>query len=105
MTGIFVYITTGSEDEAREIGAVLVKDRLAACVNILPPVRSITNWQDKIAEGQETVMLVKTRAELFPAVEKKVLELHSYEVPCIVALPISQGYQPFMDWLIEETKP
>lgn len=105
MTGIFVYITTSSEDEAREIGAVLVKDRLAACVNILPPVRSITNWQDKIAEGQETVMLVKTRAELYPAVEKKVLELHSYEVPCIVSLPISQGYQPFMDWLIEETKP
>ena len=98
-----IYITTGDEDEARRIGRVLVEERLAACVNILP-IKSIYRWEENIEEENEVAMFVKTRAELADQVIERVKELHSYEVPCIVSLPIAKGNPDYLKWIEESTK-
>ncbi|HEU0118359.1 MAG TPA: divalent-cation tolerance protein CutA [Alphaproteobacteria bacterium] len=101
---ISIHITTSSVAEAEKIAHALVEEKLAACANIVPGVKSIYRWKDKVEAGDEVYLLVKTRAELFGAVEAKVKDLHSYECPCIVALPITDGHQPFLDWLAESTQ-
>ena len=104
MSVIFIYVAVSS-DEAKKIAEAVVADRLAACANILPGMESVYHWQGKIQSAQETVVIFKTRAELFPALEARVKELHSYDTPCIVALPVTAGHTPFLDWILEETKP
>jgi periplasmic divalent cation tolerance protein len=98
-----VYITAGDEDEAGRIGRTLVEEKLAACVNI-NPMKSIYRWEGKIREEGEVAMFVKTRAELVDKVIERVKELHSYEVPCIVSLPIEKGYPDYLKWIDESTK-
>ena len=98
-----IYITTGDEDEARRIGRTLVEERLVACVNILP-IKSIYRWEGDIEEEEEVVMFVKTRDELAGQVIERVKELHSYEVPCIVSLPITKGNPDYLKWIEESTK-
>lgn len=105
MKAILVYITTASEAEARTIAKVIVTDRLAACANIIPGMKSIYHWEGKIEEESETVLILKTRAELFPAVVDRVTELHGAETPCILSLPVDAGHRPFIDWMMGETKP
>lgn len=105
MSAIFIYVTTPSAAEARTIAEAVVADRLAACANIIPGMQSIYHWEGKIEEAQETVVIFKTRASLFQAVEARVKELHKYTTPCIVALPLTAGSQPYLDWLMAETKP
>ena len=97
-----IYITTGNEDEARRIGRKLVDERLAACVNILP-IKSIYRWEENVEEEDEVAMFVKTRAELADKVIKRVRELHSYEVACIVTLPIVSGNPDYLKWIEEST--
>ncbi len=97
-----VYITAGSEEEAAEIGRKLIEERLAACVNILP-VKSIYRWRDDIEQEAEVVMFIKTRATLAEKVTERVKSLHSYEVPCIVVLPIKQGNPDYLRWIEEST--
>jgi periplasmic divalent cation tolerance protein len=96
-------MTAGSADEAREVGRVLLEDGLAACVNIIDGMRSLYWWQDELQEDAETVMIAKTRADLVDRLAAKVAEIHSYECPCVVALPILGGHQPFIDWIGAET--
>ena len=98
-----VYITTEDEEEARRIGEALVSEKLAAGVNI-HPIASIFWWQRKINRETEVAMLVKTRAELVDKVISRVKELHSYEVPCIVALPVDKGSPDFLEWISQSTK-
>jgi periplasmic divalent cation tolerance protein len=98
-----IYITAEDEDEARQIGKTLVKERLAACVNI-HPVKSVFRWQGKIEEEEEVAMLVKTKAELADRVIKRVKELHSYEVPDIISIPIDKGYPDYLKWIEETTR-
>ncbi len=98
-----IYITTKDEEEARKIGKALVEERLAACVNILP-ISSIYRWQGNIEEESEMAMFVKTRAELVDEVIARVKALHSYEVPCIVSLPIAKGNPDYLKWIEESTK-
>ena len=98
-----LYITTKDEDEARKIGRALVEEKLAACVNI-HPIQSIYRWEGVIEEEGETAMLIKTRAELADRVIERVKELHSYEVPCIVSLPIDKGNPDYLKWIEESTK-
>ncbi len=100
---IIVFITTGSTDEAKKIGKLLVEEGLAACCTIIQPVESIFKWKDAIHVEQETLIISKTRAELFSALEKRVKQLHSYEVPEIVAIPITQGSKSYLDWIVKET--
>lgn len=98
-----VYITTKDEEEARRIGKTLVEEKLAACVNI-HPIKSIYRWGGGIEEEEETALLVKTKAELADEVIERVKELHSYEVPCIVSLPIEKGNPAYLKWIKESTK-
>ena len=105
MSAIFVYITVSSEDEAKNIAQTVVKDRLAACANIISGMKSIYHWEGKVEEGEEAVLILKTRAELFPALSAKVKELHSYDTPCIAAFPASDIDAGFLKWVLEETKP
>ena len=98
-----IYITTKDEEEARKIGKTLVEEKLVACVNI-HPIKSIYWWEGKITEESEIAMLVKTKAELVDEVIKRVKQLHSYEVPCIISLPIEKGYPDFLKWINQSTK-
>lgn len=97
----FVYITTDSLEEAQTIGKKLVKERLAACVNIIDGMTSIFEWKGKIESAQETILIAKTTAGRFDALKERVVELHSYDIPCIVALPVKKGYLPFLEWINE----
>ena len=101
---IIVFITTGSTDEAKKIGTLLVEECLAACCTIIQPVESVFKWKDAIHVEQETLIICKTRDELFNALEKRVKQLHSYEVPEIIAIPVTQGAKSYLDWIVKETR-
>ncbi len=101
---IVIYITTGSVNEAEKIGRALVEEKLAACSNIISPIRSIYSWQGKICDDKEALMVVKTRKKHFEQIVKRVETLHSYDVPEIIAIPIVDGSSKYMSWLNEETK-
>jgi periplasmic divalent cation tolerance protein len=96
---IIVLITASSEEEAHNIAESLVKGKKAACVNILPGVDSLFWWKDKLDSAQESLLLVKTKASLFPEIVKLVKRTHSYEVPEIIALPIIAGSEDYLKWL------
>jgi periplasmic divalent cation tolerance protein len=100
---IAVFITAPSEDMAAAIARALVEAKLAACANIVKSIRSIYAWQGKVQDDQEVLMIVKTRMDLFDGVKSKVKELHSYEVPEIIALPIVAGSEEYLKWLREST--
>ncbi|CAN0334638.1 unnamed protein product [Discosporangium mesarthrocarpum] len=99
-----IYITTDGPEEARIIGRALVEARLAACANILDPMTSIFRWDGKVQEGRETVLITKTAAALVDALTEKVRDLHSYDCPCIVALPVDGGNPAFLEWIAAETR-
>ena len=98
---VVILVTAGSETEAETIAKALVEEQLAACVNILGPIRSIYCWQGKVADEREWLLLIKTPAERFAAVETKVKALHSYQVPEVIALPIVAGAEGYLRWLRE----
>jgi len=96
---IIVLITAGSEEEAHNIAELLVKGKKAACVNIVPGMDSIFHWEGKIESAGESLLLVKTKASLFPEIVELVKRTHSYEVPEIIALPIIAGSEDYLKWL------
>ncbi|WP_013320905.1 divalent-cation tolerance protein CutA [Gloeothece verrucosa] len=98
-----VLVTTSSPEEAKVIASALVESQLAACVTVIP-VQSIYRWQGEINEDQEWQLIIKTRLELFRALSDKVIELHSYEVPEIIALPIVAGSQAYLNWIGENVR-
>ena len=100
---VIVLVTCGSGDEAAEIAHALVEERLAACVNILSPVRSIYRWEGKIWDEKEWLLIMKTQKRKFEELEKKVKSLHSYSVPEIIVLPIVEGSASYLKWLEENT--
>ncbi len=99
----FGYITTPTLEEARRIGKILVEERLAACVNLFPQMESWYRWKGQMEVSQEVVLIAKTRAGLRQALQDRVLALHPYECPCIVFLPIAQGNQDYLNWILKET--
>ncbi len=104
MTGaIVIYVVCANASEAMRIGETAVAARLAACANILPGMASIYHWQGKIEQAQESVLLLKTRADLFEACADKVRALHGYTVPCIIALSVTSGTPDYLEWLMAET--
>jgi periplasmic divalent cation tolerance protein len=105
MTVCSCYITAGSREEALQIGRALVEERLAACANLIEGVTSIYRWQGEIQEDAEVALFVKTRMDLVPRLTERVVALHSYDCPCVVALPIEGGNQAFLDWITAETAP
>jgi periplasmic divalent cation tolerance protein len=102
---VFVYTTWPTTVEAERAGRALVERRLAACVNILPGMISHYRWQGRIERGEEAVMIVKTRASLAGAVEAAVKELHSYDTPAILVMPLESVERTYLDWLLAETAP
>jgi len=100
---IVVYITTPSEDDAAVIARALVEQKLAACVNIVRNIRSIYFWQGKIEDDAEVLMIVKTQKKHFDALSEKVKELHGYDVPEIIALPILKGSNDYLEWIKDST--
>ena len=98
-THIIVLVTAPNKEEAEKIAHSLLNERLIACANIIGPVHSLFWWQDKIDEAQEHIILMKTRKDLFSKLSEKVKSLHSYQVPEIIAIPIVEGFKPYMEWL------
>ncbi|MGA8569136.1 MAG: divalent-cation tolerance protein CutA [Candidatus Binataceae bacterium] len=98
-----VLSTAGAEPQARSIARRLVDERLAACVNIVGPIRSVYRWRDAVEDEPEFLLLIKTRASLLGRVERRVIELHSYEVPEVLALAPSGGSAAYLAWLLEST--
>jgi periplasmic divalent cation tolerance protein len=101
---IVVLITCGSEEEALKIANALVEEHLAACVNLVSPIRSIYRWEGKIWDEKEWLLIIKTQKQRFEELEKKVKFLHSYSVPEIISLPIVEGSSSYLNWLEEMTK-
>ena len=101
---IFVYITAADQDEAGRIARHLVEHELAACVNILPPVRSVYRWQGAIEEATECAVICKTRRACFGPLREAVRAMHSYDTPCIVALPLVEGDADFLAWVDANTR-
>lgn len=100
---IAVLSTVGSAEEAGRIARHLVDRRVAACVNIIAGARSVYRWKGNIEEAEEWLLIIKTRRVLFEQLQEELKSVHSYEVPEIIALPVVEGYPPYLDWLAEET--
>lgn len=98
-----INCTTSSKINAMEISEYLIENKLAACVNIIPGVISVYKWDGKIVEGQEFLMVIKTKESLFRKVEKAISDRHEYELPEIVATPIKRGNRDYLKWLRSET--
>jgi periplasmic divalent cation tolerance protein len=102
---VIVFITTADAETAAAIGRALVEERLAACANLLGPIRSIYRWRGAVEEASEHLLLVKTQAGRYRALEARVKELHPYDVPEIIAVDIESGSLPYLDWVRESTNP
>jgi periplasmic divalent cation tolerance protein len=94
-----VLCTCANEDDAMRIADTIVQERLAACVNILPGVRSIYRWEGHVESEQEILLIVKTTQESFPALRDRIVALHSYETPEVIALPVVDGFEKYLTWL------
>lgn len=99
MTNVLVFMTTSTKREAQKIVQSLLEKRLIACANVYGPVESHYWWQSKIEKAKEILVLMKSKQNLVPKLAQAVKEIHSYEVPEILAVPIVQGYQPYLKWL------
>lgn len=104
METLLILITCASQDEARRIGTALVEESLAACVHIRPH-EAIYRWQGRTECAPEYTLLAKTVAGRYAALQARVLQLHSYDLPCIVAVKVEQGLPPFLDWVADNTAP
>lgn len=100
---LFVYATFGDRENAYAVANDLVERRLVSCANIFPPVESIYQWDGQVEKAEEVVAIFKTRPDLFDEAKDAICDQHNYECPCVVALPIERGHQPFMDWVQAET--
>ena len=104
MTDALLVLTTlPNADAAAELARSVVNERLAACANVFPALRSIYKWQNKIQDENEVLVLFKTRQEHYEALKERILELHPYEVPEVLAIPVERGYAAYLDWLAKET--
>ena len=99
---VVVYVTAGSAEEGERLAHALVEERLAACVNRLKSIESVYRWQGNVEKSDEELLIIKTRKDLFPALEKRVRELHSYSVPEIIAAPLIAGSAAYLSWLAEQ---
>ncbi len=96
---VFVYVTHPDAAAPAALGRALVEERLVACANILPGMRTVYRWQDRIEDGYEVVMIVKTTAALVPALQQRIRAEHPYECPCIAALPVTGGNPDYLAWI------
>jgi periplasmic divalent cation tolerance protein len=100
---LMVYVTCKDKAEAQKIAAHVIGSRLAACANIFAPHSAVYEWKGEIQHEEETAMILKTSADKLGALKEAVIEMHSYDNPCVVAIDICDGAAPFMQWIIEQT--
>ena len=100
---IIVLITVPSKDVGLKIARSLVESQLAACVNLLPAIRSVYRWEGSVAEDEELLLIVKTKHSLFDQLSELVVQNHPYDVPEVIALPIVAGLKAYLTWIDEET--
>ncbi len=100
---LLVYCACPDQATAERIAATLVDERLAACVNLLPGATSLYRWQGQIQRDAETLLMIKTRSAVYRLLETRISELHPYEVPEIIALPIQAGSAHYLNWIVENT--
>lgn len=98
-----LYVTAKDEAAALTLGRSLVEERLVACANVLGGMTSIFWWQGAVEQGQEAVLLLKTRADLVDAATARICALHEYEVPCVVSWPLRDGNPDYLAWVAGET--
>jgi periplasmic divalent cation tolerance protein len=101
---IVILITAPTPEKGEEIARALVTEGIAACASIVPRITSIYSWEGKVCKDEEVLLLVKSRSSLFPAIRDRVKSLHSYDVPEIISLSISDGLPEYLDWLKTATK-
>jgi periplasmic divalent cation tolerance protein len=104
MNEIIVLTTTDSRELAEKIATELVREREAACVNIVPEIRSIYRWEDKICDEKECLLIIKSSAEKFDAIKNRIRLLHTYQTPEIIAIPIAAGDPAYLAWLQSSLK-
>ncbi len=97
-------MTAASGEEASRLAEMLVGSRLAACVQMLPEIESVYRWKGKVRRDAEVLLLAKTTLARFPELERQIRALHSYEMPEIIALPITQASEPYLRWLVGEVE-
>jgi periplasmic divalent cation tolerance protein len=101
---LVVLITAGSQEEAEKLATILVKEMLAACVNVLPGITSVYRWQGEIQQDREWLLIAKSRREVLDDLIRRVQSLHSYDVPEIIALPLVGGSETYLRWLDGEVE-
>jgi len=101
---IVILITAGTDGEARRVAEALLEKRKAACVTIVPTVTSLFWWEDRIDSDQESLLVVKSKASLLDEIVSLVKEIHTYDVPEVIALPIIGGNPDYLDWIGQETQ-
>ena len=99
---IIVLSTCGSEEEAVRVAKALVEARVAACVNILPKIRSVYRWKDAIEDATEWMLVIKSSRPLFARLQTELRKVHSYEVPEVIAIPVIEGSEDYLGWLDRE---
>jgi len=104
MTTKLIYVTAPNPAEAERIAETILAERLAACANFFGGVTSLFEWDGKLCREQETVLILKTTANKTNALTARIKELHPYDCPCVVALPIESGNPDFLDWIQKTTE-
>lgn len=101
---LVVLVTCPNQEVGETLGRVLVEERLAACVNVIPGLRSIYRWEGKICQDPEVLLVIKTRGTRLAALTRQVKALHPYSVPEVIALPLAGGSSPYLAWVRESTR-
>ncbi len=99
MTCSYIFWTTGSLKEAKEVSKALLEKKLIACANIIPKIHSLYTWKGEVQEEEEVKVIFKTKSSLFESIEKEILERCSYETPEISSVPLDQVHKPYIEWL------
>nr|WP_181715661.1 divalent-cation tolerance protein CutA [Klebsiella pneumoniae]QIM11783.1 divalent-cation tolerance protein CutA [Klebsiella pneumoniae] len=105
VSALIRFCTCPDADSAERIATALVAERLAACVNLLPGLRSVYRWQRKVEAAAEVLLLVKTSAEAYPALQERLRQLHPYELPELLAVEAASGLPEYLQWLAAESRP
>lgn len=100
---VICFVTSNNLEQATDIARFLVQNRLAACVNIIDPIRSIYSWKNEIYDEKEILMVIKTRRALFEKLTLEITKRHSYEVPEIISVPIENGLRSYLNWIDQNT--
>ena len=105
MHAIVVTYVTVPQNEAQELATALVERGHAACVNIVPSVQSVYRWNNKVEQSTESLLIIKTQKESFERLRLAVVDLHSYDVPEVISIPVSDGHQPYLEWVCQSSQP